>query len=70
VRRGADVVKAVALGAKAVVIGRIAAFGLAADGQAGVESLLRLMREEITTIMTLAGRARMADLGLDLLQPA
>ena len=43
-RRGSDVVKAVALGARAVMIGRAYLWGLAANGQAGVENVLDLMR--------------------------
>src|SRR5690606_24294491 len=44
IRRGSDVVKAVALGARAVMIGRAYLWGLAANGQAGVENVLDLMR--------------------------
>jgi isopentenyl diphosphate isomerase/L-lactate dehydrogenase-like FMN-dependent dehydrogenase len=44
IRRGSDVVKAVALGARAVMIGRAYLWGLAANGQAGVENVLDIMR--------------------------
>ncbi|MGN9910184.1 alpha-hydroxy acid oxidase [Phytohabitans sp. LJ34] len=69
VRRGADVVKAVALGADVVVIGRLAVYGLAAGGEAGLTRVLELLREEITTILTLLGRGGLADLGPDALVP-
>lgn len=62
IRTGADVVKAIALGADVVVIGRLAAYGLAAGGQAGLVRVLELLRDEITTILTLLGRGGVADL--------
>lgn len=62
VRRGADVVKALALGADVVVIGRLAAYGLAAGGEAGLSLVLELLRAETTTILTLLGRGSVADL--------
>ena len=55
VRRGADVLKAVALGAKAVLIGRPCLWGLAVDGEAGVGRVLELLRQELTLAMALAG---------------
>jgi isopentenyl diphosphate isomerase/L-lactate dehydrogenase-like FMN-dependent dehydrogenase len=67
VRRGADVVKAVALGADVVVIGRLAAYGLAAGGEAGLVRVLDLLRAEITTVLTLLGRGSLADLNRDAL---
>ncbi|MEV4419700.1 alpha-hydroxy acid oxidase [Patulibacter sp. NPDC049589] len=70
VRRGSDVVKALALGADVVVLGRATALGLAADGEAGVALVHALMAEELVTIMTLTGRASLADIGRDLLQAA
>jgi len=70
VRRGSDIVKALALGADLVIIGRLAALGLAASGEAGVARLHALLRDEITTILRLAGRADVGDLDLSLLQPA
>ena len=57
VRRGIDVLKALALGARAVLIGRAAAWGLAAGGQAGVERVLELMRVELSVAMAIAGVA-------------
>lgn len=55
VRNGADVLLALALGADAVVIGRLAAYGLAAAGEAGVRRTIELVTEEIRTLMILAG---------------
>ena len=67
VRRGSDVVKALALGARAVAIGRPVLWGLAVDGQAGVERVLALLRDELDTVMGLCGASTVADLGPDLL---
>jgi isopentenyl diphosphate isomerase/L-lactate dehydrogenase-like FMN-dependent dehydrogenase len=67
IRRGADIVKAIALGADVVLIGRLAAYGLAAGGEAGVSRVLELLRAEITTILTLLGRGSLADLSRDAL---
>jgi isopentenyl diphosphate isomerase/L-lactate dehydrogenase-like FMN-dependent dehydrogenase len=55
VRRGTDVVKALALGANAVLIGRPFIWGLAVDGEAGVRDVLDLLREEIRLTLALAG---------------
>jgi len=55
VRTGADVFLALALGADAVVIGRLAAYGLAAAGEAGVRRTIELLAEELRTLMILAG---------------
>jgi isopentenyl diphosphate isomerase/L-lactate dehydrogenase-like FMN-dependent dehydrogenase len=55
VRTGADVFVALALGADAVVIGRLAAYGLATAGEAGVRRVLELLTEELRTLMSLAG---------------
>lgn len=55
VRTGADVLLALALGADAVVIGRLAAYGLAAAGADGVRRTIELLTEEIRTLMVLAG---------------
>lgn len=56
VRRGTDVVKALALGARVVTIGRAAAMALAAGGEDAVVRLLELLREEMITTMALCGR--------------
>jgi isopentenyl diphosphate isomerase/L-lactate dehydrogenase-like FMN-dependent dehydrogenase len=55
VRRGTDVVKALALGARAVLIARPFVWGLAADGEHGVRGVLELMREEIRLALALTG---------------
>jgi 4-hydroxymandelate oxidase len=56
IRRGADVVKAIALGAKAVFIGRPLFWGLALDGEQGVIRVLEILREEIEITMAKCGR--------------
>jgi len=56
IRRGSDVVKALALGARACMIGRPWVYGLAAGGQTGVEVVLDLLRIEIDTTLALLGR--------------
>lgn len=55
VRTGADVLLALTLGADAVVIGRLAAYGLAAAGETGVRRTIELLTEELRTLMILAG---------------
>ena len=55
IRRGTDVLKALALGAKAVLIGRPYAWALAADGEAGVSKILELLREELVSAMLASG---------------
>ena len=71
VRRGSDVVKAVALGARAVMIGRAYLWGLAANGQAGVENVLDILRAGITSTLLAIGRDSVHDLGRgDVLIPA
>jgi (S)-mandelate dehydrogenase len=62
IRRGADVVKALALGAHAVLLGRATLYGLAARGGVGVTDVLRILRQEIDTTLALIGCARAADL--------
>ena len=70
VRRGTDVVIALALGATAVGIGRPALWGLAVGGEAGVGRVLDLLTAEIELAMALAGAASTADLPPDLVVPA
>ena len=65
IRRGGDVVKALALGAKAVMIGRAYLWGLAAAGQAGVENVLDIMRAGIESALLGLGRASTAELTPD-----
>jgi L-lactate dehydrogenase (cytochrome)/glycolate oxidase len=65
VRRGSDAVKAVALGARAVMLGRAYLWGLAANGQAGVENVLDIMRSGIDSAMLGLGVSSVADLSPD-----
>jgi len=65
VRRGSDVVKAVALGARAVMIGRAYLWGLAANGQAGVENVLDVLRGGIDSAMLGLGIANISELTRD-----
>jgi L-lactate dehydrogenase (cytochrome)/(S)-mandelate dehydrogenase len=67
VRRGSDVVKAIALGARAVLIGRPQLWGLAVAGEAGVARVLDIFRDEIHRVMGLLGVAQVADLGRQIL---
>jgi pre-mycofactocin synthase len=65
IRRGSDVVKAVALGARAVMIGRAYLWGLAANGQAGVENVLDLLRNGIESALLGLGHADIHHLSPD-----
>ena len=67
IRRGTDVVKALALGAKAVCVGRPVLWGLAAAGQAGVEHVLTLLRDELDLAMALCGAPAISALTQDLI---
>lgn len=62
VRRGKDVFKALALGAKCVFVGRPALHGLALGGRYGVERTLELLRDELTTVMQLCGCSSVEDI--------
>jgi 4-hydroxymandelate oxidase len=57
VRRGTDVVKALALGARAVLVGRPVLWGLAAGGEAGVSDVLAILKREVTDALALCGYA-------------
>jgi heme/flavin dehydrogenase (mycofactocin system) len=71
IRRGSDVVKAVALGARAVMVGRAYLWGLAANGQAGVENVLDILRSGIDSSLLGLGRASVRELDRsDVLIPA
>jgi len=62
IRRGIDILKALAIGAKAVLIGRPVLWGLAVSGQAGVSHLISLLKDELTTAMALSGCANLQDI--------
>ena len=66
-RRGSDVVKALALGAHAVLVGRATLYGVAAGGEAGAARALELLREEISRVMALVGARDVAELGPEFL---
>lgn len=68
--RGTDVVKAIALGAQAVGVGRLACCGLAAAGQAGLERVLELLEDEVRIAMGLLGVSRLSQLDRSYLHPA
>jgi L-lactate dehydrogenase (cytochrome)/glycolate oxidase len=65
IRRGSDVVKAVAMGARAVLIGRAYLWGLAANGQAGVENVLDILRGGIDSAVLGLGHSSIHDLTRD-----
>ncbi len=67
VRRGTDVIKALALGARAVLIGRPVVWGLSWAGAEGIERVFAILREELETAMGLCGAPAAADLTRDLL---
>jgi 4-hydroxymandelate oxidase len=69
IRRGVDVLKALALGATGVLIGRPYLWGLAAAGEVGVRRVLNLLREELELAMALAGVPRIADITPALVAP-
>jgi|MEHZ01.3.fsa_nt_MEHZ010899443.1_2 isopentenyl diphosphate isomerase/L-lactate dehydrogenase-like FMN-dependent dehydrogenase len=64
-QHGPDVLKALALGAKAVAVGRLQCWALAVGGQLGVDKVLDILRAEIETSLANLGCARLADLGPD-----
>ena len=64
-RHGEDVVKALALGARAVLIGKLQCWGLAAGGEQGVVHLLELMNEELSRTLPQLGVSRVSDLNQD-----
>ena len=68
VRRGSDVVKALALGARAVLVGRPYLFGLAAGGESGVARVLQLLRNEVVSTLRFVGAASVARIDASLVQ--
>lgn len=63
IRRGSDVVKALCLGARAVLVGRAYAYGLAAYGKAGVDRSLQILRDDLQRTLTLLGCSSVNELG-------
>ena len=70
IQRGTDVVKAIALGANAVGMGRLFCCGLAAAGDAGVMRMLTLLRDEVRTAVALLGENSLSDVGMRHVHPA
>jgi 4-hydroxymandelate oxidase len=70
VRRGSDVLKALALGARAVLIGRPMLWGLAAGGEEGVRRCLEILSEELSQAMVLCGTPRLDLVGPQLVHRA
>ena len=69
IRRGSDIVKAVAAGADAAMGGRLFLYALAAAGERGVDHVLDLLRTGTERTMALVGASTVADLGPELLEP-
>lgn len=69
VRRGSSILKALALGARAVLVGRPASYALAADGEAAVAAMLRHLAGELQRAMTLCGAARIEAIDRTLVAP-
>ncbi len=67
IRRGTDIVKALALGARAILVGRPLLWGLAVAGQEGVERVLAILQRELDTTLALCGCPSVADIGPDLI---
>ncbi|MFN0219433.1 MAG: alpha-hydroxy acid oxidase [Hyphomicrobium sp.] len=68
IRRGTDVLKAIALGASAVLVGRPIVYGLAVNGALGVSHVLRLLRDEFEIAMALTGCRAIAEIGPHLIR--
>jgi 4-hydroxymandelate oxidase len=67
IRRGTDVLKALALGARAVLIGRPLFWGLAVDGEAGLRAVLQMLRDELEMAMGMCGRPTIQSIDISLL---
>ena len=70
IRRGTDIIKALALGARAVLLGRPFLYGLAAGGATGALHVLELLRAELALDLLLCGRARVGEVDRSLVVPA
>jgi len=69
IRRGTDVLKALALGAKCVLIGRPYLYGLGVAGEEGVTRVINILRTEFKMAMALAGRPSIASIDASVLWP-
>jgi len=69
IRRGSDVLKAIALGARAVLVGRAVLWGLCVAGEQGATQVLEILRRELDEAMLLCGCTRLSDIGRWLLAP-
>ena len=69
VRRGSDIVKALALGADACSIGRAYLYGAGAAGERGVDRVLEILRAELARTMALCGRTSIPELDRGLVRP-
>jgi 4-hydroxymandelate oxidase len=69
VRRGTDVLRALSLGARAVLVGRPILWGLAIAGEEGAHGVLEALRNELDQALALAGCARISDATRDLVTP-
>jgi 4-hydroxymandelate oxidase len=69
IRRGSDVLKAIALGARAVLVGRPILWGLTASGEKGALNVLETLRRELDEAMLLCGCTTLDDIDASLLKP-
>jgi 4-hydroxymandelate oxidase len=69
IRRGSDVLKAIALGARAVLVGRPILWGLCVGGEEGAINILKILRRELDEAMLLSGCATLSDIRRSLLAP-
>ncbi len=69
IRRGSDVLKAIALGARAVLVGRPILWGLCLDGEQGATNVLEILRRELDEAMLLCGCTKLSDIDCSLLKP-
>jgi 4-hydroxymandelate oxidase len=70
IRRGSDVLKAIALGARAVLVGRPILWGLTVNGEQGATNILEILKRELDEAMLLCGCTRVSDVDGSLLRPA
>ena len=69
IRRGSDVLKAIALGARAVLVGRAILWGLCVAGEQGAVQVLEILRRELDEAMLLSGCTKLSDIDRSLLEP-